>query len=96
MSSIHNRLPRDFAEGDGDQSGRGARGGKKRPADKSATRVVLSVTDRQRHCHIYIGCLRDSFKIARQIHRHTAEGQLAFDAAIKLHRQLARACDSVG
>jgi hypothetical protein len=54
------------------------------------------VTDRHRHRHIYIGYLRDSFNIARLIHRHTAEGRLTFDLATRLHRQLARACDSVG
>ena len=85
MSSIHNRLPREFVEGN--YGGQG---------DKSELQVVFSVTDRQRHQHIYIGYLRDSFVIARQIHRHTAEGRLTFDAALKLQRQLARACDSVG
>jgi len=84
LGSIHNRLPREHVASSTDQG------------DNSETRVVLSVTDRHRHRHIYIGYLRDSFNIARLIHRHTAEGRLTFDLATRLHRQLARACDSVG
>jgi hypothetical protein len=87
MSSIHNRLPREYSNDSGDDGDSG---------DKSERRVVLSAMDRNRHQHIYIGFLRDSFDIAVKIHRHTAEGRFSFSVATKLHRQLARACSAAG